>query len=80
MEIRHPAEDAPLTPEQTQLLDQFRARVDERISAHGLTGADVADLVSELRSHPQMSAQMMGALRKEMDRLMPGQRFSFDWD
>ncbi|WP_216903676.1 hypothetical protein [Synechococcus sp. CCY 9618] len=80
MDVQHPADDAPLSPEQQRLLEQFRERVDARISSHGLTSADVAELVKELRGHPRMSRQMMAQLSQEMERLLPGQRFSFDWD
>ena len=80
MEVQHPSDDDSLSPEQILLLEQFRERVDARISSHGLTSADVAELVKELRSHPRMSRQMMASLRREMERLLPGQRFSFDWD
>lgn len=80
MEVHHPGEDAPLSEEQAQLLQQFRGRIDATISSHGLTSADVKELVDELRGHPQMSAQLMEALRQELDRLLPGERFSFDWD
>ncbi len=80
MEIQHPSGDGPLSAEQDQLLEQFRQRVEVRISSHGLTSTDVADLVKELRDHPQVSRQMMAELAHELQRLLPGQRFSFDWD
>jgi len=54
--------------------------VEARISSHGLISTDVADLVKELRHHPQVSRRMMAALADELQRLLPGQRFSFDWD
>lgn len=80
MEVHHPLDDGPLSPEQTLLLGQFRDRVDAKISSHGLTSTDVAELVKDLRGHPQMSRQMMAEMSREMERLLPGQRFSFDWD
>ncbi|MBW4530165.1 MAG: hypothetical protein KME02_05675 [Aphanothece saxicola GSE-SYN-MK-01-06B] len=80
MDVQHPSEDRPLSPEQTLLLEQFRDRVEAKISNHGLTSADVAELVKELRGHPQMSRLMMAELSQELQRLLPGQRFSFDWD
>jgi hypothetical protein len=80
MEVQHPLDDASLSAEQAQLLEQFRHRVEAKISNHGLTSADVAELVKDLRGHPQMSRQMMAELSQELQRLLPGQRFSFDWD
>jgi hypothetical protein len=80
MEVHHPSDDGPLSAEQVLLLEQFRHRVDARISSHGLTSDDVAALVKELRDHPQMSRQLMAELAQELQRLLPGQRFSFDWD
>ena len=80
MEVKHPTDDGPLSAEQALLLEQFRQRVEARISSHGLTSTDVADLVKDLRDHPQVSRQMMAELARELQRLLPGQRFSFDWD
>ena len=79
MDVQHPWDDAPLSAEQAQLLSHFRERVEAKISNHGLTSTDVADLVKDLRGHPQMSRQMMAELSQELQRLLPGQRFSFDW-
>ncbi|MBM5823724.1 MAG: hypothetical protein FJ082_15100 [Cyanobacteria bacterium K_Offshore_surface_m2_011] len=62
MDVQHPLDDGPLSPEQARLLEQFRQRVDARISSHGLTSTDVADLVKELRDHPDVSRQMMAEL------------------
>lgn len=80
MDVQHPLDDGPLSPEQAQLLDHFRERVEAKISKHGLTSTDVAELVKDLRGHPEMSRQMMAELTQELQRLLPGQRFSFDWD
>ncbi len=80
MDVQHPSDDGPLSPEQLRLLEQFRHRVEAKISSHGLTSADVAELVAELRGHPEMGRLMMAALTQELQRLLPGQRFSFDWD
>ncbi|MCP9932205.1 hypothetical protein KBY82_15595 [Cyanobium sp. AMD-g] len=80
MDIQHPSEDGPLSPDQILLLEQFRDRVEAKISNHGLTSTDVAELVKDLRGHPEMSRQMMAELTQELQRLLPGQRFSFDWD
>ena len=79
MDFQHPWDYAPLSAEQAQLLAHFRERVEAKISNHGLTSTDVADLVKDLRGHPQMSRQMMAELSQELQRLLPGQRFSFDW-
>ncbi|MCT0208394.1 hypothetical protein [Synechococcus sp. CS-1332] len=80
MDVQHPSDDSPLSPDQILLLEQFRDRVKAKISNHGLTSADVAELVKDLRGHPQMSRLMMAELSEELQRLLPGQRFSFDWD
>ena len=80
MDVQHPSDDGSLSPQQLQLLEQFRDRVEAKISNHGLTSADVAELVKDLRGHPQMSRLMMAELSEELQRLLPGQRFSFDWD
>ena len=80
MEVQHPTDYGPLSAEQALLLEQFRQRVEARISSHGLTSTDVAYLVKDLRDHPQVSRQMMAELARELQRLLPGQRFSFDWD
>ncbi len=80
MDVQHPSDDGPLSPQQIQLLEQFRDRVEAKISNHGLTSTDVAELVAELRGHPEMSRLMMAELTQELQRLLPGQRFSFDWD
>jgi hypothetical protein len=80
MDVQHPSDDGPLSPQQVQLLEQFRHSVEAKISNHGLTSADVSELVADLRGHPEMSRQMMAELTQELQRLLPGQRFSFDWD
>lgn len=80
MEVQHPSDDGPLSAQQARLLEQFRQRVEARISSHGLTSTDVADLVRELREHPDVSRHLMAELSQELQRLLPGQRFSFDWD
>jgi hypothetical protein len=80
MDVQHPSDHGSLSPQQVQLLEQFRHRVEAKISNHGLTSADVAELVADLRGHPEMSRQMMAELTQELQRLLPGQRFSFDWD
>ena len=80
MDVQHPSDHGSLSPQQLQLLEQFRHRVEAKISNHGLTSADVAELVKDLRGHPQMSRLMMAELSEELQRLLPAQRFSFDWD
>lgn len=79
MQIDHP-NAAPLTAEQAEVLDRFRLRLEQMVSSHGLTPSNVDDLVHELKSHPQISVQLMQEIRDEVGRLLPGQRFTFDWD
>ena len=50
------------------------------VSSHGLTADDVSELIRELRRHPALSSELMQQVRDEVERLLPGQRFSFDWD
>ena len=50
------------------------------VSSHGLTADDVNELIRELREHPGLSSELMQQVRDEVERLLPGQRFSFDWD
>jgi hypothetical protein len=80
MEIDHPGAK-PLGPEQLVLLEQFRARLQERVASVGLTPDDVQRLVKEIRQHPDISVELMRELRAESEKLLPGQRLvSFDWD
>lgn len=80
MEINRPGAH-PLGPEQQALLDQFRTRLQERVTTVGLTPDDVERLVKEIRQHPDISLELLEELRAESARLLPGQRLlSFDWD
>ena len=79
MQIDHPNAQ-PLTEEQAEVLNDFRLRLEHMVSSHGLTPANVKDMVHELKSHPLISVQLMQEIRDEVGRLLPGQRFTFDWD
>ena len=65
MQIDHPNAH-PLTEEQAEVVEGFRLRLDQ--------------MVHELKSHPLISVQLMQEIREEVRRLLPGQRFTFDWD
>lgn len=79
MQIDHPKAH-PLTEEQAEVLERFRLRLEQMVSSHGLTPSNVKDMVQELKSHPLIRAQLMQEIREEVGRLLPGQRFTFDWD
>jgi len=79
MQIDHP-NAAPLNAEQEEVLDRFRLRLEQMVSSHGLTPSNVDDLVHELKAHPLISVELMQKIRDEVGRLLPGQRFTFDWD
>ena len=79
MQIDHP-NAAPLTAEQAEVLEGFRGRLEQMVSSHGLTPANVKEMVHELKLHPLISIQLMQEIREEVGRLLPGQRFTFDWD
>ena len=79
MDVTHPG-SKPLSAEQQQLLQNFRSKVDSRITSHGLTAADVQSFVDEIKKHPEVSRDLLDALRNEVAQLMQGQRFSFDFD
>ena len=70
----------PLTEDQTALLRTFRRKVESRISSNGMTAADVQTFVDEIKRHPDVSTALLQELRSEVNRLMQGQRFSFDFD
>jgi len=78
MQIDHP-NAAPLSEEQKAVLDEFRKRLESMVSSHGLTSDDMNELIRDLKSHPLISAQLLDEARSEVSRLLPGQRFSFDW-
>ena len=79
MDVTHPG-SKPLTEDQTALLRTFRRKVESRISSHGMTAADVQTFVDEIKRHPDVSTALLQELRSEVNRLMQGQRFSFDFD
>lgn len=79
MDVTHPG-SKPLSEEQQQLLQSFRSKVDSRITSHGLTAADVQSFVDEIKKHPDVSRDLLDAVRSEVAQLMQGQRFSFDFD
>ncbi len=54
--------------------------MDSRISSHCLTAADVQMFVDEIKKHPDVSVALLDVIRGEVAALMPGQRFSFDFD
>ena len=79
MDVPHPG-SKPLDADQQSLLETFRSKVDSRISSHGLTAADVQMFVDEIKKHPDVSVELLDAIRGEVAKLMQGQRFSFDFD
>lgn len=79
MEIDRP-NAVPLSQEQQELITHVRQRLESMVSSHGLTADDVSELIRELRRHPALSSELMQQVRDEVERLLPGQRFSFDWD
>jgi hypothetical protein len=80
VEINYPSASGPLSPEQEALLEDVRTKIRGMISSHGLTAADVKRVIHELRENPQVSGALMQEIRREMGTLMPGERFSFEWD
>ena len=79
MDVTHPGSKS-LDADQQSLLETFRSKVDSRISSHGLTAADVQMFVDEIKKHPDVSVELLDAIRGEVAKLMQGQRFSFDFD
>ena len=79
MDVTHPGSQ-PLNEDQKSLLENFRSKVETRISSHGLTAADVQVFVDEIKKHPEVSAELLDEIRGEVAKLMQGQRFSFDFD
>ena len=78
-DVTHPGSKA-LSDDQKTLLEEFRNKVESRISSHGLTAADVQSFVDEIKKHPEVSAALLEEIRGEVGKLMQGQRFSFDFD
>jgi ribosomal protein S13 len=79
MKINHP-NAVPLSDEQLLVLQSVKERLEAMVSSHGLTPEDVQELVREIKNHPLISTQLMAEIQAEVARLMPGQRFTFDWD
>ena len=79
MDVTHPGSQ-PLSEEQLELLQSFRSKVDSRITSNGMTAADVQSFVDEIKKHPDVSRDLLDAVRSEVAELMQGQRFSFDFD
>jgi len=79
MDVTHPGSQ-PLSEEQLELLQSFRSKVDSRITSNGMTAADVQSFVDEIKKHPDVSRDLLDAVRSEVAQLMQGQRFSFDFD
>ena len=79
MDITHPGSQ-PLNEDQKALLEQFRNKVEVKITNHGLTASDVQSFVDEIKKHPDVSRELLEEVRSEIGRLMQGQRFSFDFD
>ena len=50
------------------------------VFSHGLTEDDVKELIRELRVHPLISSQLWREAGEELTRLLPDQRFDYDWD
>lgn len=79
MEINHPNQK-PLTPEEQALLDEFRAKLRERVLSVGLTSDDVRRIVESMRAHPNASLKVIQAVLEEARALVPDRRLlRFDW-
>ena len=79
MEINHP-NAAPLSEQEQKVFDHFQKRLESMVSSHGLTKGDVNELIRELRSHPLISSQLWQEAGMELTRMLPDQRFDFEWD
>ena len=79
MEINHP-NAGPLSEQEQKVLEHFQKRLESMVSSHGLTEGDVKELIRELRSHPLISSQLWQEAGTELMRLLPDQRFNFEWD
>ena len=62
------------------MFEHFQKRLESMVSSHGLTEGDVKELIRELRSHPLISSQLWQEVGSELTRLLPDQRFDFEWD
>jgi hypothetical protein len=79
MEINHPNAE-PLSEQELMVLEHFQKRLETMVSSHGITEGDVKELIRELRSHPLISSQLWQEAGKELARLLPDQRFDYEWD
>ena len=79
MEINHP-NSGPLSEQEQKVLEHFQKRLESMVSSHGLTEGDVNELIRELRSHPLISSQLWQEAGMELTRMLPDQRFDFEWD
>ena len=79
MEINHPNAE-PLSERELMVLEHFQKRLETMVSSHGITEGDVKELIRELRSHPLISSQLWQEAGKELARLLPDQRFDYEWD
>ena len=79
MEINHPNAE-PLSEQDLKELAHFQKRLETMVSSHGITEGDVKELIRELRSHPLISSQLWQEDGKQLARLLPDQRFDYEWD
>ena len=79
MEINHPNAE-PLSEQELTVLEHFQKRLETMLSSHGIIEGDVKELIRELRSHPLISRQLWQEAGKELARLLPDQRFDYEWD
>ena len=62
------------------MLAHFQKRLETMVSSHGITEGDVKELIRELRSHPLISSQLWQEAGQQLARLLPDQRFDYEWD
>tara|TARA_B100001121_G_C18398249_1_gene484132 strand:+ start:328 stop:567 length:240 start_codon:yes stop_codon:yes gene_type:complete len=79
MEINHPNAE-PLSEQERTVLKHFQKRLEIMMSRHGITEADVKELIRELRSHPLISSRLWLVAGTELMQLLPDQRFDYEWD
>ena len=79
MEINHPNAE-PLSEQELTVLAHFQKRLEIMMSSHGLTEADVKELIRELRSHPLISSRLWQVAGTKLVQLLPDQRFDYEWD
>ncbi len=79
MEINHPNAE-PLSEQELKVLAHFQKRLETMVSSHGITEGDVKELIRELRSNPLISSQLWQEAGKQLARLLPDQRFDYEWD